>query len=233
MQVNRKTIRRRRNLLLLLLALVLSVGALAYAADWWLYGRFWVVTDNAFVTGNLIPVYADATGFVAQVFYEETQDVKKGDLVIRLDAQRAAAALGQAEGELGRAVRTVGALFAARRQACQRILSREALLDKVRHDIVRYRQALPSGSVSKQVLQNAEDEGASLEADLKAAKADFQATQAQVGGTTRINHPDIEVARNSSTPISNSRGSRSGHRFRAMSPSVRRKSEIASGQVTS
>jgi membrane fusion protein, multidrug efflux system len=196
MQVNRKTIRRRRNLLLLLLALVLSVGALAYAADWWLYGRFWVVTDNAFVTGNLIPVYADATGFVAQVYYEETQDVKKGDLVIRLDAQRAAAALGQAEGELGRAVRTVGALFAARRQACQRILSREALLDKVRHDIVRYRQALPSGSVSKQVLQNAEDEGASLEADLKAAKADFQATQAQVGGTTRINHPDIEVARN-------------------------------------
>ena len=65
MQVNRKTIRRRRNLLLLLLALVLSVGALAYAADWWLYGRFWVVTDNAFVTCYLIPVYAYAPGFVA------------------------------------------------------------------------------------------------------------------------------------------------------------------------
>ena len=126
MQIDRKTIRRRRNLLLLLVALVLCAAALAYAVDWWLYGRFWVVTDNAFVTGNLIPVYADATGIVAQVYYEETEDVKKGDLVIRLDGQRAAAALGQAEGELGRAVRTVGALFAARRQACQRI-SREWL----------------------------------------------------------------------------------------------------------
>jgi membrane fusion protein (multidrug efflux system) len=196
MPLDGKTIRRRRNLLLLLVALVLSAGALAYAAGWWLYGRFWVVTDNAFVTGNLIPVYADATGIVSQVLSEETQYVKRDDLLVRLDAQRAAAALGQAEGELGRAVRAVGALFATRQQMCQKILSRTALLDKIRHDIIRYRQALPSGSVSKQVLQNAEDQKASLEADLKEARAEFLSAEARVGGTTRINHPEIEVARN-------------------------------------
>jgi membrane fusion protein, multidrug efflux system len=196
MPFDRKTIRRRRNLLLSLVAFAMALGLLAYAAYWWLYGQFWVVTDNAFVTGNLIPVYADATGFVAQVFYEETQNVKKGDLLIRLDEQRAAAALGQAEGELGRAVRAVGALFATRQQMCQNIISRTAQLDRIRHDIIRYRQALPSGSVSKQVLQNAEDQKASLEADLKEAKAEFQSAEAKVGGTTRISHPDIEVARN-------------------------------------
>jgi membrane fusion protein (multidrug efflux system) len=196
MQIDRKTIRRRRNLLLLLVAIVVTAGALAYAVDWWVYDRFWIVTDNAFVTGNLIPVYSDATGIVAEVYYEETEDVKKGDLLIRLDAQRADAALGQAEGELGRAVRAVGALFAAREQTCQKILSRAALLDKGRHDIVRYRQALPSGSVSKQVLENAEDQVASLDADLKEARAEFQSIEARVGGTTRIRHPDIEVARN-------------------------------------
>ncbi|MGB8897898.1 MAG: HlyD family secretion protein [Methylocella sp.] len=195
MQVDRKTIRRRRNLLLLLVALALSAGALAYAVNWWLFGRFSVVTDNAFITGNLIPVYADTTGIVAQVLHEETEDVKKGDLLIRLDEQRALATLGEAEGELGRAVRAVGALFATRQQTCQRIVSRTALFDKVRHDIVRYRQALPSGSVSKQILQNAEDQSASLEADLKEARAEFQSIEARVGGTTRINHPDIEVAR--------------------------------------
>ncbi|MGB6177541.1 MAG: HlyD family secretion protein, partial [Methylocella sp.] len=135
-------------------------------------------------------------GIVVQVLYEETQNVKKGDLLIRLDAQRARAALGQAEGELGRAVRAVGALFATHQQMCQKIVSRTALLDKVRHDIVRYRQALPSGSVSKQVLQNAEDQGASLDADLKEARAELQSIEARVGGTSRINHPDIEVARN-------------------------------------
>jgi membrane fusion protein, multidrug efflux system len=196
MPFDRRTIRRRRNLLLVLVAIAMSAVLLAYAAYWWLHGRFWVVTDNAFVTGNLIPVYADATGLVAQVYFEETEDVKKGDLLIRLDAQRASAALGEAEGELASAVRKVGVLFAARQQACQRILSQAALLDKVRHDIIRYQQALPSGSVSKQVLQNAQDQGASLEADLKAARADFQRSQAQVGHTTRVAHPDIEVAKN-------------------------------------
>jgi membrane fusion protein (multidrug efflux system) len=196
MQLDRKTIRRRRNLFLSLVGIALASGILAYAAKWRTYDRFWVTTDNAFVTGNLIPVYADATGMVTQVYYEETEHVNGGDLLIRLDAQRAAAALGQARGELARAVRTVGALFAARRQACQKVLAQEALLDKVRHDIVRYQQALPSGSVSKQVLQNAEDQRASLEADMRAARAYFKSTQARVGGTTRIRHPDIEIARN-------------------------------------
>ena len=78
MAFDRKTIRRRRNLLLSLVALVLFVGALAYASNWWVSGKFWVVTDNAFVTGNLIPMYSDATGIVAQVYYEETENVKKG-----------------------------------------------------------------------------------------------------------------------------------------------------------
>jgi membrane fusion protein (multidrug efflux system) len=196
MPLDRRTIRRRRNLLLLLVTAALLTAGLIYGANWWFSGRYWVTTDNAFVTGNLIPVYSDATGFVTQVYFEETEFVNKGDLLLRLDAQRALAAIGQAEGELARAVRTVGSLFAARQQACQRILSRLALLDKVRHDIIRYQQALPSGSVSKQVLQNAEDERNSLEADLKTARADFQSSESQVGGTTKVSHPDIQVAKN-------------------------------------
>src|ERR1700730_3988832 len=112
MQLDRKTIRRRRNLFLSLVGIALAAGVLAYAAKWRTYDRFWVTTDNAFVTGNLIPVYADATGMVTQVYYEETERRNGGDLLIRLAAQRAAAALGQARGELARAVRTVGALFA-------------------------------------------------------------------------------------------------------------------------
>ncbi len=196
MPVDRRTIRHRRNLLLLLVAIALAVSALIYGIHWWTVGRFWVVTDNAFTNANLIPVYSDATGFVTQVYYEETEHVEKGKPVISLDAQRAIAGLGQAEGELGRAVRSVSAQFEARRRACQQILSRTHLLDKVLHDIIRYQQAVPSGSVSKQTLQNAEDQAASLEADLKAARADFLQTQAQVGRTTPTNHPDIQIAKN-------------------------------------
>ncbi|HTO79750.1 MAG TPA: efflux RND transporter periplasmic adaptor subunit [Methylocystis sp.] len=180
---------------LALVALIASLVALYYLVAWLTQSRYVVETDNAFVTGNLIPVYADATGVVARVLAEETQDVKAGDVVIELDAQRAGAGLAQAEADLARAVRAVGALFENRRQACEKILSRIALRDKLRHDVARYQQAAPSGSVSQQVLQNARDQLASAEADVREARADTQSIEARVGGVTRTDHPDILAAR--------------------------------------
>ena len=195
MALNRKQIRFRRNLALGGVGLVATLVAAFLAVRWLGHDRFIVETDNAFVTGNLIPVYADATGVVAEVLSEETQNVTKGDVLVRLDQQRATAALLQAEGDLGRAVRAVGALFENRRQACEKIVSRLAERDRVRHDLIRYQQATPSGSVSQQVLQNARDQLASLEADVRAARADTQSIEARVAGVTRANHPDIVSAR--------------------------------------
>jgi membrane fusion protein (multidrug efflux system) len=195
MALNRREIRARRNVGLALVALIAGLAAIYFLVKWRAVDRFVVQTDNAFVTGNLIPVFADATGVVTQVHFEETQNVKLGEPVIQLDAQRAGAGLAQAEADLARAVRSVGALFENRRRACERILSRIALRDKLRHDFARYQQAAPSGSVSQQVLQNAGDQLASAEADVREARADTQAFESQVGGVTRTNHPDILAAR--------------------------------------
>jgi membrane fusion protein, multidrug efflux system len=193
--LTRRQIRTRRNVGLALVALIAGLVALYFLLKWRTVDRYVVQTDNAFVTGNLIPVFSDATGVVTRVLFEETQDVKLGDLVMQLDAQRAGAGLAQAEADLSRAVRSVGALFENRRRACERILSRIALRDKLRHDYARYQQAAPSGSVSQQVLQNAGDALASAEADVREARADTQSFEAQVGGVTRTDHPDILAAR--------------------------------------
>jgi membrane fusion protein, multidrug efflux system len=195
MPLTRKQIRTRRNIGLALVAATAGATALYFAVTWWTRDRFIIETDNAFVTGNLIPVYADATGVVTQVFTEETENVKTGDLVLRLDAQRAGAMLAQGEADLARAARAVGALFESQRQACERAISRIALRDKLRHDYIRYQQAAPSGSVSQQVLQNARDQLAAAEAEVREARADTQSVQARVGGVTRMDHPDILQAR--------------------------------------
>lgn len=195
MKVHPKIIRARRNCRLLLVVFLMLVSVLAYAGYWWLHARFWIVTDNAFVTGNLIPVEADATGIVTQVLTEETHHVNKGDLLVRLDEHRALAALGQREGELGRTVRGLGAVFATRQQLCQKVAARSAQLSRVRHDVTRFRQAIPSGSVSEQVLQNAEDQMLALEAEQREAEADLGAVEARVGGTSRTDHPEIEAAK--------------------------------------
>lgn len=195
MKTQPKTIRSRRNRYLVLVMLALVVGALTYAGYWWYYSRFWVVSHNAFITGNLIPVEADATGIVTQVLVEESQYVNKGDLLVRLDAHRAQTSLGQSRGELGQVVREIGAVFATRRQMCQKLNASSARLARVRHDVIRFRQALPTGSVSEQVVQNAEDQMMALEAEMREAEAEFKAIEAKVGGTSRLLHPDVEAAK--------------------------------------
>jgi membrane fusion protein, multidrug efflux system len=195
MPLNHKTVRARRLIFLSLVALLALAAGLYLLIRWNTHDRFYVTTDNAFVVGNIIPVQADATGVVAEVLVEETNKVKAGDLLVRLDEQRAKATLDQSGADLARAVRAVGGQFAARRQACQKIASQIALRDKTRHDVTRYRQALPSGAVSQQVLQNATDQLASLDAELHESRANFQSFEARLGGLSLTNHPDIEAAK--------------------------------------
>ncbi|HEY8161173.1 MAG TPA: HlyD family secretion protein [Methylocystis sp.] len=195
MSNSRKTIRAKRNFLLKLVLVGVIVGVAATLFNWFTYDRNWVTTDNAFVVGNIIPVQSDATGVVAQVLAEETQMVKKGDALVRLDAQRAGAALEQAEAELGRAVRNVAALFASRRQTCQKIIARVAIRDRALHDLARYRQASASGAAPRQLLQNTEDQLAAQEADVREARAEFQAVEARIGGVAPLDHPDIQAAK--------------------------------------
>lgn len=190
-----KAIRARRNRLLLLVALLLAAAGGAYGWQWWSHDRFWVRTDNAYVTGNLVPVAAQASGIVTQVLAEETQFVNRGDLMIRLDEHEAYAALGRARGRLGEEVRRIAALFKTRTQLEEKVSAKTAQLDLVRHDLERYQLASPSGAVSRQILQNAADKIRALEAEVRESQAELDVLDAQVGGTSVMDHPAVELAK--------------------------------------
>jgi membrane fusion protein (multidrug efflux system) len=190
-----ESLHAQRNRRLLIVAIVLMLGALVYGMYWWTSARFWVQTDNAYVTGNLVPVTAQATGIITHVLFEETQFVNRGDIVIRLDEHEAYAALGQARGRLGETVRRINALFLTQRQLGEKLAARRARLDVIRHDVERYRKASPSGAVSKQILQNAIDHLQALEADVRETQAEYDALDAQIGGTTVMEHPAVELAK--------------------------------------
>ena len=195
LKIRPKAIRARRNRLLLLVALLLAAAGGAYGWHWWSYDRFWVRTDNAYVTGNLVTVVAQASGIVTHVLAEETQFVNRGDLMIRLDEHEAYAALGRARGRLGEEVRRIAALFKTRMQLEEKVSARTAQLDLVRHDLDRYQLASPSGAVSKQILQNAADKIRALEAEVRETRAALDVLDAQVGGTSIMDHPAVELAK--------------------------------------
>jgi membrane fusion protein (multidrug efflux system) len=194
-RIHPKAIRARRNRRLLIVAFLVLIGTMGYLFYWLTYDRFWVSTDNAYVTGNLVPVAAQASGIVTQVLAEETQFVNRGDLMIRLDEHQAYAALGRARGRLGEEVRRIAALFMTRRQLAEKLTSRTARLDLARHDMARYRAAAPSGAVSKQIVQNTADKILALEAEVRETQAELDTLDAQVGGTTVMAHPAVDLAK--------------------------------------
>jgi membrane fusion protein (multidrug efflux system) len=185
----------RRTRRLVVVALLVVIAGLLYGGYWWSYDRFYVRTDNAYVVGNLVPIVAQASGIVTQVLAEETQFVNKGDLVIRLDEHQASAALGRARGHLGETVRRITSLFIRQRQVEEKLSARSARLDLVRHDIARYREASPRGAVSKQILQNALDHLRAVEAEVRETQAEYDALNAEVGGTSVMEHPAVELAK--------------------------------------
>lgn len=194
-QMYEESIHAQRHRQLLMVAVALMLAGAAYGIYWWTWGRFWVQTDNAYVTGNLVPVAAQATGIITHVLFEETQFVNRGDVMIRLDEHEASAALGRARGRLGETVRRINSLFYTQRQLGEKLAARRARLDVIRHDVNRYRKASPSGAVSRQILQNALDQLQVLEADVRETQAEYDALDAQIGGTTVMEHPSVELAK--------------------------------------
>ncbi|BCA54006.1 putative Multidrug resistance protein A [Nitrospira sp. KM1] len=193
--LNEEAVHRQRTGRLLCVAVLAAIALAVYATYWWTYSRYWVETDNAYVTGNLVPVAAQATGIVTQVLFEETQFVNRGDVMLRLDEHEAYAALGRARGRLGDTVRRINALFFTQRQLAEKLSARRARLAVVSHDVTRYRQASPSGAVSKQILQNALDQLEGLRAEVRETQAEYDALDAQIGGTTVMDHPAVELAK--------------------------------------
>jgi len=77
--------KKRRGLLLPVIALALLGGAAWYGYDWWTDGRFLVSTDDAYVEGDLAVISPKVSGYVAKVNVVENQSVKAGDPLVTLD----------------------------------------------------------------------------------------------------------------------------------------------------
>jgi len=75
----------------------LLLAAIAYGVYLWHYSSTHVSTDDAFITGHIAPVSARVAGTVVAVLVDDNQDVKTGDVLVRLDARDYEVALAQAQ----------------------------------------------------------------------------------------------------------------------------------------
>lgn len=190
-----KEIIHQRNRRLKLVSLAIVLVCLVFFGYWWSVNRGWVATDDAFVMGHLITLKAQTEGTVVAILAENTQHVQKGDVLIRLDGTHTEIALQQSEAELGEAVRHIVSLTAKIDSLKQRILSKEAALSQVRHDLGRFKTAAHDGAVSEQQVQNTQDKIRELEAMIREIQAEKTGIEAQVAGAAIENNPAVENAK--------------------------------------
>lgn len=187
---------KRRNRRLLGITLLLATAGFAALGYWWFYGRFWVSTDDAYVTGNLVLLKAQTRGTVVDIRADNTQYVHQGALLVRLNGAQADLALERAEANLAETVRHVETLFSQVDALRGSIAAQEADLTRVQHDLARYRQVVAQGAVSNQQVQDSEDQAHAIAAKLRASQAQLRAAEALVGGVAPAQNPLVLQAAN-------------------------------------
>lgn len=190
----RQASERRRRRRLWVVTLVLVLGVLACGLYWWLVARRWAETNDAYVTGNISPVQAQTEGAVAAVLVEDTEYVHEGQVLVRLQGDRARLALQKARGHLGAVVRKVSRLMHRVHEDRERLAALQSEEQKLSHNLVRYRQAEPDQAVSAIKLQNTRDQLAILRHKAAAARERLAADAAVVKGDTVAQNPLVRQA---------------------------------------
>jgi membrane fusion protein (multidrug efflux system) len=179
---------RRLPLVLLVILALIGVGAALWFA--WV-GRYRVETDDAYVNGNLMRITPQTAGTVVAIQTDETQYVRKGQLLARLDDTDAQVALTQAKANLAATVRDVARMFADEQRDEATVRAQQARLDQATQDYARDRSLLPVHGVSAETLQHDQDALRSARAALDQARAALAATRATIAGTTPATHPRV------------------------------------------
>ncbi|MBB3228400.1 membrane fusion protein (multidrug efflux system) [Luteibacter sp. Sphag1AF] len=185
--------KRRRALLIALLVFI--VAGLAWFLLWLLVFSKREKTDDAYVGGNQVGISAQVPGIVTGVFADDTQLVKAGQILVKLDATDADVNLRKASSGLAQAVRQVRQQTQSAASADAAVAARQLDLKRAEQDLKRRIPLLAEKAVAPEEVQHARDAVDSARSALDAAQRQADAASALVDGSEVANNPAVEQAR--------------------------------------
>ena len=181
------------------------------------------VTDNAYVGADVAQVTSQLAAPVSAVLVEDTRQVHKGDVLVRLDDTDAKIAVANAEANLATAIRKVQGLHATNYgldaqitaraadegKASASVAAAQADLQKAQIDLQRRQAVASTGAVSQDELTSVRTAYSNAAATLRAAQAaeaqaaaarnaavgDRNANLALIANVTVDNNPEVLAAR--------------------------------------
>ena len=211
---------QKRKKYLSMVALILLIGAVIYLIWHFVFGQT-VNTDNAYVGADTAQITSMVTGQVAVVKVSDTQQVKKGDVLVLIDQDDARIALAQATAALAKSKRQYSQSFANSDALSSQVLASEddiqsaqaqvaqaqVNLERMQDEFKRRVELNRSGAISKEEFATAKSALNSAKANLdvskaglaqaqskrQAAQSNLEANQALIKGADQSTAPDVLV----------------------------------------
>lgn len=139
----------KRQKLFKMMFIIVAVCALTYGAYYYFIASNHVTTDNAYVGAEIAQVTPSTGGTIQQINVKDTDQVKKGDILVVIDDLDAQLALSMAKAELAKA---------------------QVEYDRRKLDFERRKAIAKTGSVSEEELSTTENGFKAASALLDAAK---------------------------------------------------------------
>ncbi|WP_312104587.1 HlyD family secretion protein [Acinetobacter venetianus] len=202
-------------------ALILILAAILYGI-WAIFFNHSVTTDNAYVGAETAQITSMVNGQVADVLVKDTQHVKQGDVLVRIDERDAKIQLAQAQAELAKAQRqykqsqanssSLNSQVVVRNDeitsAQAQVTKAQADFDRATLELKRRNELAASGAISKEELSKAQSAVSTAKASLdlaqaglaqatssrKAAESTLAANEALIQGVNESSTPDVLVA---------------------------------------
>jgi membrane fusion protein (multidrug efflux system) len=178
-----------RNRLLLILGVVVAIALLAWLLYWFFVSRHYEGTDDAYVGGDVVSITSRENGTILALHADNTQGVRRGQVLVELDPIKAQVAMDAAEADLAHTVRGVRTDFSKVNQARAQLNAARVALAQAESD---YRRRASAGNaVSGEELAHARDGVAGAQAAVTVAESGLAQAQATVQGTAVAGNPDV------------------------------------------
>jgi membrane fusion protein, multidrug efflux system len=185
---------KRRRVLVLIAVIFIAIGVL--------WGLFWLLvlskrerTDDAYVNGNKVVISAQVSGTVIAVLTDDTQLVKTGQVLVRLDPVDAETGLARSASALGQSVRQVRQQKLTADQYDSMIATRRLELARAEADLAKREPLLADSAIAPEEVRHARESVLLARAALTQAQRQATASHALVDGSNVEENPAVLQAK--------------------------------------
>jgi membrane fusion protein (multidrug efflux system) len=185
---------KRRKILILIAVIFIVLGVL--------WGLYWLLvlskrerTDDAYVNGNKVVISSQVSGTVVAVLTDDTQLVKAGQVLVRLDPIDAETGVARSASALGQTVRQVREQKLTADQYDSVITSRRLELARAEADLAKREPLLADSAIAPEEVRHARENVQLARAALTQAERQAIASHALVDGTAVEDNPAVLQAR--------------------------------------